>query len=477
MLGTPSAASITPPCFGTIVLVLAQSLWLANFTLDTLSAADGHLEWELSAGRVLFCSLSSLVGGVSIMTKKSRVSGFTLVELLVVIAIIGVLVGLLLPAVQAAREAARRMSCSNNFKQLGLGVHNYHAAYNQLPKHGTGTPNIAGGAPEGATVANAPRANNRLSLTWLVGLTPFIEQQALWEQISNPYRDPNSGALFPPMGPDPRRSIAHHATTQYAPWLTEVPTFRCPSDPGVGLPAQGRTNYTACIGDSANASPSNQAPLFGKDDFGAENAARAVERAASGRGFFVQREHSSFKDVLDGLSNTICAGETPSDLGDNDIRTRGARSTTGNVRDVGGNKTCDIYIDPARPRFWLPTATFVPLAGGGTEPEQRRGFKWAHLRGIWGNFTAATPPNSPICMDVNNFNTGLLPAGSRHQGGCHVLMGDGAVKFITNSIEAGNQNSAHVSSVAPYLAPGSQSPFGLWGALGTKASAETNVSF
>ena len=64
-----------------------------------------------------------------------RWTGFTLVELLVVIAIIGVLVGLLLPAVQAAREAARRMSCSNNFKQIGIAVHNYHAAYNQLPSH------------------------------------------------------------------------------------------------------------------------------------------------------------------------------------------------------------------------------------------------------------------------------------------------------------------------------------------------------
>ncbi len=108
-------------------------------------------------------------------------TGFTLVELLVVIAIIGILVGLLLPAVQAAREAARRMSCSNNFKQIGLGLHNYHAAYDTFPKQSGGTGNRGGGD------------SNRLFLSYLVPILPFVEQQPLWEQISNPRQTNHNG--------------------------------------------------------------------------------------------------------------------------------------------------------------------------------------------------------------------------------------------------------------------------------------------
>ncbi|EMI43160.1 DUF1559 domain-containing protein [Rhodopirellula sp. SWK7] len=398
---------------------------------------------------------------------RSR-SAFTLVELLVVIAIIGVLVGLLLPAVQAAREAARRMSCSNNFKQIGLAVHNYHSAYNQLPTHGSGTPNI-GGTPDGETAARAPTANHRRELSWLVGLTPFIEQQALWEQISNPLQDPLTGAIFPAMGPAPRRWLAHHAVTRYDPWLTEVPGFRCPSDPGVGLPAQGRTNYVACVGDSAF----QIAGIAG--DNGQTSSAQAENARAGCRGVFVHRADSRFRDILDGLSNTICAGEIATDLGDNDTRTRGAHSG-GEVSAAGGILLCDDEVDPNRPQFWKAGFTNAPLQGGGTDAEQRRGYKWAMSRAIWGKFTTISPPNSLLCMETNNFNDSILPASSRHQGGVHVLMADGAIKFVTDSIEAGNQSSAQVGNGAAYLPAGSQSPFGLWGALGTRASKETNTS-
>ena len=122
--------------------------------------------------------------------RKTFVSGFTLVELLVVIAIIGVLVGLLLPAVQAAREAARRMSCSNNFKQVGLAMHNYHSAYKQLPPQGTGTGTTD--PTQGWWVLSNSSSEECVSA--LVGFAPFMEQQALWEQISNPSTETVTGA-------------------------------------------------------------------------------------------------------------------------------------------------------------------------------------------------------------------------------------------------------------------------------------------
>ncbi len=91
------------------------------------------------------------------------------------------------------------------------------------------------------------------------------------------------------------------------------------------------------------------------------------------------------------------------------------------------------------------------------------------------------PPNRELCLDAQPTNphngAGIVPPGSRHQGGCHVLMADGAVKFITDSIESGNQNSAQVGVGAGVLPPGSPSPFGLWGSLGTRASSEIISGF
>ena len=410
------------------------------------------------------------------MTRHSKNMGFTLVELLVVIAIIGVLVGLLLPAVQAAREAARRMSCSNNFKQIGLAIHNYHSAYKQLPMQMGGTNRQPGG---GAQNNVAPTNTNRLNLSWLVGLTPFMEQQSLWEQISNPNQIPagfnNAGAIWAPMGPPGYKGLGGatgHNNWRYEPFLTEIPTLRCPSDPGTGLPAQGRTNYAACHGDASHKMHTGAA-----NDFGDVNNTRALDTRAAQRGFFVPRQFSKFRDVLDGLANTIAAGEIPTDLGDRDRRTHQSFANAA-VWGAGNSNACEQWADPERPQFLDEAADGTGYFAAAVE--FRRGFKWHCGRPLNNAITTILPPNKGYCLSGNygagggpTLREAVAPPGSRHQGGCHILMGDGAVIFITDSIESGNQESAQVRRGAAFIPPGSESPFGLWGGLGTRASKET----
>jgi len=386
-------------------------------------------------------------------------SGFTLVELLVVIAIIGVLVGLLLPAVQAAREAARRMSCSNNLKQLGLAVHNYHAAYNQLPMHGAGT--WVDGTPIGSNLTN------RMDLSIWVGLTPFFEQQALWEQVSNPMN--HAGGVpnpWPAMGPETEE-------TDYAPWMTELSTLRCPSDPGVGLPAMGRTNYAACLGDSIHYMDQGPLGIIHDTTLTLSNLGTHAQQArAACRGAFVAHDRTRFRDLLDGLSSTIILGEIATDLGDRDIRTIPALNNA-----AGGESVMEEpdlcqhegFVDPLRPQFWI-AGTPPNLAAS----NEGRGFRWAASGAAYNAVNTVLPPNRELCFDgATSSSTGVATVSSRHQGGAHIVMGDGAVKFVTDSIEAGDVHHGNVwLSGTGESAPGSISPYGLWGALGTRASKE-----
>ncbi len=387
-------------------------------------------------------------------TRKAR-RGFTLVELLVVIAIIGVLVGLLLPAVQAAREAARRMSCGNNFKQLGLALHNYHAGFDQMPRYSGGT--YGGGGSN----------HNNADLSATVGLTPYFEQQALWEQISNPFVAPNTGYRFQAMGCYPNQNLNYYSDTgtgEYTPWLSNIPTLRCPSDPGIGLPGHGRTNYAHCLGDSPNLT------AFGAyNSLGVSNGNEAGVQASC-RGIFVPRQSMRFRDILDGLSNTIAMGEIVTDLGDGDKRTRGKQQEPAPNQLKDKPKSCAHRISADRPLFW---GDDLRWAGSSDDPEKRRGLKWAFGKPYFTGLITMRPPNSELCVANNVASDSTAPAGSRHQGGVHVLMGDGAVKFMTDSIEAGNQESPGVSTAAGTPPPGSESPYGLWGSLGSRAAKET----
>lgn len=373
------------------------------------------------------------------LVKRKQPGGFTLVELLVVIAIIGVMVGLLLPAVQAAREAARRMSCGNNLKQIGLGLHNYHAAYNRLPMQGGGTRTGAGFG-----------RNNVLMLSFLVPTLPFIEQQALWEQVSNP--SIFNGINFPAMGP---------ATwdTQYDPWRTTVGTYRCPSDPTVAVQGRfGINNYAACIGDGIQWTDRG-----GINDDGTPGNPQAADQHL--RGVFKTRRVTGFRDILDGTANTIMCAEMVADSG--------RREIIGQPVFIAGEPhyfnpaavecTGPAVIDPLRPQFYTATANLRYGMGD----QWNRGHRWQCGLPMYTAVNTIRPPNRENCQGHDSDGReGTNTAASRHQGGCHVLMADGAVRFITDSIEAGNQN-------AGITVRGMQSPYGLWGALGTLDSKES----
>jgi prepilin-type N-terminal cleavage/methylation domain-containing protein/prepilin-type processing-associated H-X9-DG protein len=358
--------------------------------------------------------------------------GFTLVELLVVIAIIGVMVGLLLPAVQAAREAARRMQCGNNMKQLGLGLHNYHAAYDTFPAGWDGT------GPNG-------RNGNQV----LIGILPFIEQQALWEQISNPYGLQLDGVTpqtppFPAMGNNPETD-----SPNYRPWATQVSTYRCPSDP-IQLGGAGQTNYGNCYGDAIRS-------------IGRERSGPGTNGDSHQRGVFARWTRFKFRDILDGTANTVAMAE----IGVAN-EARGIQGYSFPANDSSGDFRHPVHRpiacmnearDSANPSLYAAGALIA------------RGRRWAFGHVIYAGVTTVLPPNAPSCHRAGDALDMAGSAGSYHQGGAHALMADGAVRFITDSIDTRNLNSPPVHGSLG-LPAGSPSPYGLWGALGTRASKE-----
>lgn len=232
---------------------------------------------------------------------------FTLVELLVVIAIIGILVGLLLPAVQAAREAARRMQCSNNVKQMGLAFHNYEIATKSFPIN-FAKRNQAPYGNDGPGIANSGRS-------WMQMILPYIEQSNLYNRI-----DFSSGltAIGSTTGLAQNRVVA----------ATVVPTFLCPSDDSndggllnnrsdVNNPdALGKwavTSYKACAGSNWNAGSLWSWVNSGATGVGGKNAGQS-DGLNFGNGVICSNQGNAnsptkIRDITDGTSNTFIVGE------------------------------------------------------------------------------------------------------------------------------------------------------------------------
>ena len=250
-------------------------------------------------------------------SKISR--GFTLVELLVVIAIIGILVGLLLPAVQAAREAARRMQCSNNMKQLGLSVHNFESAHKKLPPGHLGITDAAGAKNPAFGTAYTGWTNYEWT-GHLIFLLPYMEQTAIYTPFSTK-REMNVGKVRPNFD---RATVPSAQKYLYEAWWGatvtpdcwddaqyRIPTLLCPSDNAYGnnggqtycvsLTPTGWTRVTDSTFE--NVARTNYLGVAGR--FG--NA--AINNWATWSGLFENRSETKFSSATDGLSNTFMFGE------------------------------------------------------------------------------------------------------------------------------------------------------------------------
>jgi len=209
-------------------------------------------------------------------------NGFTLVELLVVIAIIGVLVALLLPAVQAAREAARRMQCGNNLKQIGLALHNYHDTYRQFPS------GYVVDLTSGVT-ANAE------SWGWAALTLPFLEQSNLHDRLGITQR--SLQALFAT------------GNGSRALWETSLNSFICPSDSGYSAPGRVHANRNFNDGTGATLGGLTAPVLPGLSNYPGVAGHRDVVGVTANTGIFYGNSGVRIADVLDGTSNTFAVGE------------------------------------------------------------------------------------------------------------------------------------------------------------------------
>jgi len=283
---------------------------------------------------------------------KNTRHGFTLIELLVVIAIIAILIALLLPAVQQAREAARRSTCKNNLKQMGLALHNYHETHRVFPSGWIGVepgvgPNVEFGSGWG----------------WNAMLLPYIDQAPLFTKINF---DLDINNVNQPSG------------------IIDViiPPTRCPSDPGENtfeLKQEGSGTPGTVLAKLATA---NYIGVFGSDELDSCESVPAGT-ACKSTGLFYQNSNTRFRDITDGLSQTLFVGERKTDENQN-------------------------------PKWF---STWV-----GAVPEGEETF--ARVLGATDHV-----PNDPAAH-FDDFS-------SHHVGGAQFLFGDGRVRFISENIDRG----------------------------------------
>ncbi len=365
------------------------------------------------------------------MRSRAR-GGFTLIELLVVIAIIAILIALLLPAVQQAREAARRTQCRNNLKQIGLALHNYHDVYNFFVFKKGGSSQY-----ETSAVDTQRLSGNYQRLSGLVALLPYVDQAPMFQKIAagDPTTTPRP---VPPGGPAP--------WSGWAGWTnSSPPAYKCPSQTSINL-GKGLCSYAFCVGDIVN---------------GNLNATQT-------NGLFAANTTYGVRDITDGASNTVAFSErVAANFGLNGTSVRNKREATySNVTTITTSPGSCLSTTAGSLSGDRYTTNLGLLKG-------RFSSTWCDGQSENVAFLTVLAPNAVSCTNDGNGNSDstspLLSASSFHTGGAHCLLADGAVRFISENIDTGNL------SVAATL--GGRSPYGVWGALGTKSGGDIVSDF
>ena len=341
-----------------------------------------------------------------------RRRAFTLIELLVVIAIIAVLIALLLPAVQAAREAARRAQCTNNLKQVGLALHNYHSTTATFP---VGFLFPASPSPGGTNAAGIPDLHWRWSV--LAQLSPFMEQVAVYNAMNfNWPIAPGPGAIGPFAGFSAYKPFPANTTAM----VTKVAFFLCPSDGHAGgatLPdgvtTFGPTNYHFCTGDG------QPGTTYIGDAGDPTNGAQPAD------GAFILGPPQSAASLLDGLSNTVAGSEMLIGTAIGTVTT--STTAPGDIRRVA--------------MAVASTGLVATDAGGctGAAASWRldKGYAWwdgDFRSGLYNHFLT---PNSklPDCWQTSPpHDPAIKAARSNHPGGVNVLFCDGHVAFMKDTV-------------------------------------------
>jgi len=303
---------------------------------------------------------------------------FTLVELLVVIAIIGVLVGLLLPAVQSAREAARRMQCSNNVKQIALACHNYESTFRTFP---------AGGIVSYAPTVNVTDANfctvgrDTTQAPWTVLILPFLEENNLYNRFDFSRRFTGSSNI---VGEQPNATLFYQPMNKY----------QCPSDPE----SQSHLNNGNYLGVQGGGPPASNPPVPGGPLCHTQGGTRVFFRS----GIIYANSRVRMGDISDGTTNTFLIGESR----------------------------------------YMPTPSMRGGSVMGPNPAHAgwaSGLKADNVFAVALTFSAAVLQINaqkecrPGIADCFNFVSRLF--GSQHTGGCHFGMADGSVHFVSQTID------------------------------------------